>query len=624
MQKEKLFEYIRKEEVIIWAGAGFSKYAGYPSGAQLAEIIYNHLSPTEQQETNSNYPLDYLSEDFVRIKDGSRKALNKILKKTFSKTPESTAYHSQLATIPHFKTIITTNYDALFELAYGDNGNKLFQERDMARWDKNKINILKIHGDLSKLSSLVITRQDYSKFYNKNKASPMWATVIEKITTNVILFLGYGYEDPNVWAIFEHIDQYIGKQRKDAFFVAPSLSATKIKFLKSKGIVYIDLTAEIFLNELLEDIKKNIFKDFHRQIVSADTFRKFSNHYRIRLTLTDSGNGFALKSIGSLDDEPLSGNAHFTFSPEADFPAKYKAFFEQSDLLEFEITPDKLTNFHLDAHGLTVMDRDELSHISIKKTPVPIEFDLAFLQHNYEINNLRADVYRSKKSVSIKIKIHSLSINIVVDLETPAELQTKFNIEHEPNYSTVKEEIEVYTFIKLLFSQEIFTVFFKNGNSITKQMPAGNALYVKDANFYIGYFNKLREVEAAFQVRFKDFYGIDQDTVDDLTWLVAVVRGEQFESSAPFEFSPEQIDADLIGALEKINESDHPMDIKVNTDWAMLLHGQRLAIPSRHIHIPVAKVVNLNELKSGADEKIKLVSGTGTIYETFGLVWDAN
>lgn len=32
MDKQKLFEYIRGEDVVIWAGAGFSKYAGYPLG----------------------------------------------------------------------------------------------------------------------------------------------------------------------------------------------------------------------------------------------------------------------------------------------------------------------------------------------------------------------------------------------------------------------------------------------------------------------------------------------------------------------------------------------------------------------------------------------------------------
>jgi len=43
MNKEDLFNYIRKEEVVIWAGAGFSKYAGYPLGGELKDLIFNAL-----------------------------------------------------------------------------------------------------------------------------------------------------------------------------------------------------------------------------------------------------------------------------------------------------------------------------------------------------------------------------------------------------------------------------------------------------------------------------------------------------------------------------------------------------------------------------------------------------
>lgn len=37
MEKERIFELIRKEEVLLFAGAGLSRYAGYPSGKELAE-----------------------------------------------------------------------------------------------------------------------------------------------------------------------------------------------------------------------------------------------------------------------------------------------------------------------------------------------------------------------------------------------------------------------------------------------------------------------------------------------------------------------------------------------------------------------------------------------------------
>lgn len=39
----RLFELIRKEDIVLFIGAGFSLKAGYPGGNRLAEIIYNDL-----------------------------------------------------------------------------------------------------------------------------------------------------------------------------------------------------------------------------------------------------------------------------------------------------------------------------------------------------------------------------------------------------------------------------------------------------------------------------------------------------------------------------------------------------------------------------------------------------
>ena len=46
--KDRLFELIRQEQVIIFAGAGTSLYAGYPSGNDLKKIIHNSLNNTEK------------------------------------------------------------------------------------------------------------------------------------------------------------------------------------------------------------------------------------------------------------------------------------------------------------------------------------------------------------------------------------------------------------------------------------------------------------------------------------------------------------------------------------------------------------------------------------------------
>ena len=85
MYKENLFELIRKEEVIIWAGAGMSLYAGYPSAKRLAEILIENLTSKEKERIDINIPLPELAEEFYRLKGNNKNSLLQILNETFQK-----------------------------------------------------------------------------------------------------------------------------------------------------------------------------------------------------------------------------------------------------------------------------------------------------------------------------------------------------------------------------------------------------------------------------------------------------------------------------------------------------------------------------------------------------------
>lgn len=81
----RLFELIRKEDIVLFIGAGFSLKAGYPGGNRLAEIIYNDLTNTEKTHINPNIGLMDLAEEYIQIRHGSRNSLIQILKNEFNK-----------------------------------------------------------------------------------------------------------------------------------------------------------------------------------------------------------------------------------------------------------------------------------------------------------------------------------------------------------------------------------------------------------------------------------------------------------------------------------------------------------------------------------------------------------
>lgn len=98
----RLFELIRKEDIVLFIGAGFSLKAGYPGGNRLAEIIYNDLTNTEKTHINPNIGLMDLAEEYIQIRHGSRNSLIQILKNEFNKNPLDLTSHNLIASIPHF------------------------------------------------------------------------------------------------------------------------------------------------------------------------------------------------------------------------------------------------------------------------------------------------------------------------------------------------------------------------------------------------------------------------------------------------------------------------------------------------------------------------------------------
>ena len=65
--KERLFELISKEDVILFAGAGLSMYAGYPNGNGLRSIFYNKLNNKEKEVIDEHQTLSNLTQNLYHL-----------------------------------------------------------------------------------------------------------------------------------------------------------------------------------------------------------------------------------------------------------------------------------------------------------------------------------------------------------------------------------------------------------------------------------------------------------------------------------------------------------------------------------------------------------------------------
>jgi len=152
----KIINKIRRDELILWVGSGFSSFAGYPTGSKLANIIKEKLNPSEKQYFENKYNLDEVAEEFVLIR--SREELVSLLSEVFKEVPENLMYHKIVSEIPQIQTIITTNYDKSFEHTYGNDIFPIISDKDFPAIPRNKVSLYKIHGDIDVPDSMIITK----------------------------------------------------------------------------------------------------------------------------------------------------------------------------------------------------------------------------------------------------------------------------------------------------------------------------------------------------------------------------------------------------------------------------------------------------------------------------------
>lgn len=257
---EEVIQKIRRGELILWVGSGFSKFAGYPTGSQLADIIKKKLNHKEKKHLKTKFNLDDVTEEFVQMR--SRKELISILQEVFKKKPTKLTLHETISQIPQIQTIITTNYDKTFELVYGSDVSTFINDKDISASFKNKVALYKIHGDIDIPDSIIITKGNYQDYYKEKKENLLWNEIKSLISKNSILFIGYSFGDLNIQSLFEEILDRLGESHKDYYLITPSLPDYKKQFLLEKySIRHISMSAEKAISNIKREVEINLIRD---------------------------------------------------------------------------------------------------------------------------------------------------------------------------------------------------------------------------------------------------------------------------------------------------------------------------------------------------------------------------
>jgi len=205
-------------------GSSFQYVNAPPGGAELSRRLAAKCKYPYQDVTN----LQRVALYYQFREGGSRESLVKAIIEEIAR-PEispSPALH-MLASLP-FPIVITTNYDHLFDIALSraDSSDGSPKQAILRIYDPKGLPdavpldpvehqpiLLKIHGDINKPESIVVTEEDYLVFIQKMSdihQHPIHENIRARINSWPVLFIGYSLKDYNLRLLFRtlrwHLD----------------------------------------------------------------------------------------------------------------------------------------------------------------------------------------------------------------------------------------------------------------------------------------------------------------------------------------------------------------------------------------------------------------------------------
>lgn len=123
-----------------------------------------------------------------------------------------TAYHEEISALSRLNVdgIITTNWDLFLEKLFPDYRVYVGQSELLFSNPQSIGEIYKIHGSSSRPASLVLTREDYDLFEDRNPY--LAAKIITLFVEHPIVFIGYSLSDKNIANILKAIVSCLGNE----------------------------------------------------------------------------------------------------------------------------------------------------------------------------------------------------------------------------------------------------------------------------------------------------------------------------------------------------------------------------------------------------------------------------
>jgi len=227
----QLVSAIRSKQCVPFIGAGLSKASGMPLWneliGQMKPFLLDLAETVSDKEEEARYldQADYLDvATRFKFKAGLG-SYHQFLQERyrFSKSQPSQAHHA-LTRIRSWPFVITTNFDKLLEASF--TKPRLIPPAIVTEPDElvvsirsGEIFVLKLHGDIDRPQSIVLTRDEYDQFINSQRGQLLLDTLRQQLMFRTVLFIGFGLTDPNFLRVFGEVGWLAKGYQGDAFSI---------------------------------------------------------------------------------------------------------------------------------------------------------------------------------------------------------------------------------------------------------------------------------------------------------------------------------------------------------------------------------------------------------------------
>ncbi len=239
---EDLVKRLAKDQVILFVGAGVSMDLGLPSYASLIRELGSQVGfDGEIFEVLGDYLT--LAEYYHLEKDGLLD-LQRYLQSKWKKTQKevmASSVHRALVEL-RCKLIYTTNFDGFIAQAHRGmrRGYRTIKSaKDLVELPSDKVQIVKLHGDLASPSTMVFTESSY--FERLSFESPLDVKLRADVLGKSLLFIGYSLSDINIRYLLFRLQRQWEKEsipefRPKAYVFMGRSNPVQSKVLRSRGV----------------------------------------------------------------------------------------------------------------------------------------------------------------------------------------------------------------------------------------------------------------------------------------------------------------------------------------------------------------------------------------------------